>query len=234
MPTTPTHGAGFQGWPEEALAWFEGLERDNSRAWFQAHRDTYERCVRAPLEMLMAELAPAFGQASAPGQAAEVAAEAKVFRPNRDTRFSSDKSPYKTTAAATVGAFYVQVSADGLMAAAGYHHMAPDQLERYRAAAADDPGEELARLLAGYERDDLELWGEELRTAPRGYARDHPRIALLRRKGVVVGRHDPPAPWLHTPAARDRVEELWTAARPLVAWLDREVGRSELPERARP
>jgi len=223
MGDSGTVGGGFQGWPPQALAWFEGLERDNSRAWFQAHRDTYERCVRAPLDALVAELEPAFGQG-----------RARVFRPNRDTRFSADKSPYKTQAAAMIGAYYVQVSADGLTAGAGYHHMARDQLERYRPAAAGVAGAELAQLLAGYERDGLELWGEEVRTAPRGWSRDHPRIALLRRKGVVVGRHDPPTPWLHTAAARQRVEELWRAARPLVAWLERQVGPSGLPERERP
>src|SRR4029453_9772842 len=212
MRGTPAPVAGFQGWPPDALTWFEGLERDNSRPWFQAHRDTYERCVRAPLEALVAELEPVLAQAPGTGPT-------KIFRPHRDTRFSADKSPYKTTAAAMIGAYYVQGSADGLMAGAGCYHMARDHLGRRGAAAAGDAGAELAQLLAGYRQDSLDIWGEELRTAPRGSDRAPPRAALLRRKGVVVGRHDPPAPWLHTAAARERVERLWRAARPLVGGL---------------
>src|SRR6266536_95846 len=106
MSSAPAPAA-FAGWPPEALAWFEGLEADNTRAWFQANRAAYERSVRAPLEALVAELQPSFG-------------EVKVFRPNRDVRFSADKSPYKTQASAVVGGYYVQLSANGLLAGAGY------------------------------------------------------------------------------------------------------------------
>ena len=77
------------------------------------------------MEALLAELGPEFG-------------ETTLFRPYRDTRFSRDKSPYKTAIAARVGDGYVQLSAGGLMAGAGMYHMAPDQLERYRAAVAAD------------------------------------------------------------------------------------------------
>jgi uncharacterized protein (TIGR02453 family) len=213
--------ARFAGWPPEAIAWFEGLVADNSRAWFQANRDTYERCVRAPLEALLAELEPAFGQA-------------KVFRPNRDVRFSADKSPYKTWAAAVLGGYYLHLSADGLLAGAGYHHMAPDQLERYRAAAgADASGSELAGLVEALERGGAEIGSEQLRSAPRGWPRDHPRIRLLRHKGLTVYRSWPPAPWLHTAAARDRVESAFRDFQPLMAWLDHEVGPSQLPEEGR-
>jgi uncharacterized protein (TIGR02453 family) len=210
--------AGFAGWPAEAIAWFEGLAADNSRAWFQANRDSYERCVRAPLEALLAELEPSFGQG-------------KVFRPNRDVRFSTDKSPYKTWTAAVVGGYCLQLSADGLLVGAGYHHMAADQLERYRAAAgAEASGGELAGLVETLERDGTELGGEQLRSAPRGWPRDHPRIRLLRHNGLTAYRSWPPAPWLQTAAARDRVESAWRGFRPLLAWLDREVGPSQLPQ----
>jgi uncharacterized protein (TIGR02453 family) len=222
-PMSSTHSpAGFGGWPPEALAFFEGLAADNSRAWFQANKDVYERGVRAPLEALLAELAPAYG-------------DGKVFRLNRDVRFSADKSPYKTWAAAVAGPYYVQLSADGLLAAAGYHHMAADQLERFRAAAgAEASGGELARLVEALEADGVEIGGEQLRSAPRGWARDHPRIRLLRHKGLTAHRTWPPAPWLHTPEALERVRSAWRQFEPLIAWLDREVGPSTLPPPERP
>ena len=115
----------FKGWPERALDFFDGLEADNSKAYWADHREVYERDVKAPMDALLAELGPEFG-------------ETKLFRPYRDTRFSRDKSPYKTAIAARVGDGYVQLSADGLMAGAGWYHMTPEQLVRYRDAVVDD------------------------------------------------------------------------------------------------
>lgn len=83
MPATRTATPTFDGFPAEAFAWFAGLEQDNSRAWFAAHRDTYDLAVRGPLEDLLAELA------------GELGGSVKMFRQHRDVRFSADKSPYK-------------------------------------------------------------------------------------------------------------------------------------------
>src|SRR4051794_37344679 len=74
----------FAGFPAATFVWFAGLEADNSRPWFHAHRETYDSVVRGALEALLDELA------------AEVGGEVKVFRQHRDVRFSRDKSPYKT------------------------------------------------------------------------------------------------------------------------------------------
>src|ERR1700733_6246871 len=104
----------FRGWPEEAIEFFEGLEADNSKAYWTQNKETYERCVRAPMVELVDELSGRFG-------------EAKIFRPYRDIRFSKDKSPYKTNVAAAVGSSgYVTLSADGLGVGAGLYMMAPD------------------------------------------------------------------------------------------------------------
>ena len=115
----------FRGWRVEALEFFEGLEADNSKTYWQTNKDRYERLVLAPMEALIDELAPEWG-------------ESRIFRPYRDIRFSSDKSPYKTHIGAMIGAGYVQLSADGLEAGSGMWEMAPDQLERYREAVDDD------------------------------------------------------------------------------------------------
>ncbi len=115
----------FQGWRAEALEFFEGLEADNSKAYWQQNKSVYEELVRAPMEELLAELEPDWG-------------EGRIFRPYRDIRFSRDKSPYKTHIGAVVGEGYVQLSAEGLGVGCGMWEMAPDQLERYRSAVADD------------------------------------------------------------------------------------------------
>ncbi len=128
----------FQGWPAAALEFFEGLEADNSKSYWQAHKDVYEHAVKAPMDELLTELEPEFG-------------EGRLFRPYRDIRFSKDKTPYKTSIAATIGEGYVNLSADGLRVGAGMYHMAPDQLERYReAVSAGTTGERLAAIVDGF------------------------------------------------------------------------------------
>ena len=203
----------FKGWPDSALDFYDGLEADNSKAYWLDHKAVYERDVKAPMEALLAELAPEFG-------------ETRMFRPHRDTRFSRDKSPYKTAIAARVGDGYVQLSSGGLMAGAGFYHMAPDQLERYRAAvAADGPGRRLEGVVDTLRAGRLEVAAmETLKTAPRGYPKDHPRVELLRRKGLVAMKAWPVASWLGTAGAKKRVVEVFHATAPLLAWLHTHVG----------
>ena len=204
----------FKGWPAEALEFFEGLEADNSKTYWQDHKDVYDRCVRAPMDALLAELAPAYG-------------EGKVFRPYRDVRFSKDKSPYKTNIAATLAnGPYLSLSAEGLSAGAGYYMMEPDQLARYReSVASDKTGRELEEIVAAARKKGLEVNGhDELKTAPKGYPKDHPRIELLRYKGLVTWRSWPVEPWLGTARAKQRVVQFYDDSRPLLDWLDRTVG----------
>jgi uncharacterized protein (TIGR02453 family) len=203
----------FRGWPVEALEFYEALEADNSKAFWQRHKETYETIVRAPMEELLAELAPEWG-------------EGRIFRPYRDVRFSADKSPYKTNIAATIGRRYVQLSANGLAAGAGMWEMAPDQLERYREGVDDErAGGELERIVATIRSTGVEAMGHGvLKTAPKGYPKDHPRIELLRFKGIVAWREWPAGAWLGTKKAKDRVVDLFRAAEPLTAWLSTHVG----------
>ena len=208
----------FRGWPAEAIEFFDGLEVDNSKAYWEAHRATYEGCVRGPMEELLRELEPEFG----PG---------KLFRPYRDVRFSADKSPYKTNAAAMVGAAgYVSLSAAGLGVGSGMYHMATDQLDRFRRAVADDgTGAELEAVVAELAGRGHELIAHDsLKTAPKGYPRDHPRIELLRRKGLAAWRSWPASRWLGTRQARDRIAGAIREAEPLRRWLDANVGPTEL------
>jgi uncharacterized protein (TIGR02453 family) len=203
----------FQGWPAEALEFYDGLEADNSKAYWAAHKTVYEEKVLGPMAELVEELGAEFG-------------EGKIFRPYRDVRFSKDKSPYKTNIAAVLGEGYIQLSASGLAAGSGMHAMEPDQLSRYRQAVArDETGEELIRVISGMERQQVTVGGHEvLKTAPRGYPADHPRIGLLRWKGVITWQEWPVEPWLGTSAAKDRVAAFLSASRPLGAWLAANVG----------
>src|SRR5947208_1446714 len=206
----------FRGWPAAAVEFFEGLEADNTRSYWHARKPVYDDMVRGPMEALIAELEPEFGTG-------------RVSRPNRDTRFSADKSPYKTAIAASFArGGYVQFSADGLGVGSGMWMMASDQLDRYRRAVADNrSGSALERLVAGMEKAGVRVSGhEQLKTAPKGYPKEHPRIELLRYKGLVAWNDWPVGAWLRTAKAKDRVITTLRAAKPLNAWLDKHVGSS--------
>jgi uncharacterized protein (TIGR02453 family) len=219
--------AAFEGFGAGAVAWFEGLERDNSRAYFTATRSTFDDEVRGPFELLLGDLGE------------ELGGEVHVFRQHRDVRFSADNSPYKTRTYGVLhtpgegGALYAEISARGVYAASGYWRMASDQLERYRAAVLSEPaGDALAEVIAAVERAGLELAPPALKTAPRGMPRDHPRVALLRYKDLIAGRRLAPGRALATREALEHVAATWRSARPLTAWLDEHVGASAHPHRS--
>ncbi len=210
---------GFAGFGEAAIDFYDGLEADNSKAYWTDHRQTYESDVRAPMLALLAAVEDEFGAG-------------KVFRPYRDVRFAADKTPYKTHCGAIAGPFYVEVGPDGLMAAGGYYGMAPDQLARYRTAVAEDRrGAALERHVAAVRAAGLSVGGEQLKTRPRGVDPEHPRLELLRHKGLYGWQRWAPDDVLHEPGALDRVVETWRTLRPLTEWLSDHVGRSELPRR---
>jgi uncharacterized protein (TIGR02453 family) len=204
----------FGGWPAEALEFYEGLEADNSKSYWTSHKAVYEDAVLRPMRELTELLAPEFG-------------EPKIFRPYRDIRFSADKTPYKTHIGAILGrTSYVQFSADGLGAGAGMWHLEPEQLTRYRAAVAAEPaGAELEAIVAGLEKAGVEIHGHgSLKSAPRGYPPDHPRIVLLRHKGLTTWQHWEPGPWLQSPSAAEKVTSFFRTSAPVCSWLTVHVG----------
>jgi uncharacterized protein (TIGR02453 family) len=225
--------ARFDGFGPETFAWFDGLERDNSKEYFTRQRELYERHVRGALELLLDELAGQLG------------GFVKLFRQHRDTRFSADKSPYKTTTYGVIGArpdslapLYAQLSTGGLFAGSGYYMLAADQLERFRDAVADErSGSEAQEVVADARASGIEVFGEGLKTAPRRYPRDHPRVGLLRHKALFAGaRLAPGRGGIDRQAANAHLRDTWAACAPLNAWLDRHVGASRLaaPARGRP
>ena len=213
----------FAGFPPEALDLYARLELDNTKAFWQANKAVYDESVKAPLLALTAELADEFGPFH-------------LFRPHRDVRFSKDKSPYKThQGAVTEGeggeAYYLHLDAHGMFVASGYYRMAKDQLERYRTAVDDDvTGPDLQDRVATVGRRH-EIGGEARKMAPRGSPRDHPRIELLRHKGLIASRALGAPGWLSTRRAVSEVAKVWRAAAPINEWLAAHVGPStELPD----
>ena len=212
--------ATFTGFPPEAVRFYEQLEQDNSKEFWLANKATYEAAVRDPMVLLLEELATEFGEGS-------------VFRPYRDVRFSKDKSPYKTYqggfAQLSPGTgYYVHLDANGLMAGGGFHAHTPAQVERYRVAVDASPsGDALSGIVAKLAKAGYKIEGEQLKSRPRGYDADHPRIDLLRHKSLTAGLYFGAPDWLAKREALTRVKKAWTALRPLNTWIDEHVGAPE-------
>ncbi|GAB5078561.1 DUF2461 domain-containing protein [Arthrobacter sp. AD-310] len=204
----------FAGIPPEAFRFYEELEENNNRDWWLANKATYDAAVKEPLSQLLAELEPEFGPA-------------KLFRPNRDIRFSQDKSPYKTAQGAFAArqegvGFYLQVSADGLLVGGGYHSHTPAQLARFRASAdASASGAALQDIVDSVAAAGFAIEGEKLKTVPRGYDKDHPRAELLKHKSLSAGVELGQPAWVATPQAREEIAGRWRQLRPLVEWVGR-------------
>ena len=219
--------APFLGFGPGAIDWFRGLAADNSKAYFEATRPTWEGDVRDPLERLLEE----FGE--------ELGGPVRLFRPNRDVRFSKDKSPYKThtygyvSVPDTESGLYISIGAAGLDAGSGYWQMAADQLARFRAAVDGSAGAALAEAVERLQASGLELWGDALKTAPRGFAKDHPHIHLLRMKDLLAGAQLDPAGTLDGRRPKDFARSVWDRSRAVMAWMDAHVGPSTLPPEAR-
>jgi uncharacterized protein (TIGR02453 family) len=213
MPEAPE----FTGFTEAALDFYDDLELDNTKSFWEAHKDVYLTSVRAPMTALAAALEPDFGTA-------------KIFRPFRDVRFAKDKTPYKTNQGAFVGAgpacgWYVEIAARGVRTGAGFYDASAVDLGRIRASIADETkGKQLQKVLAKLERAGFTIGGDRLKTSPRGYDADHPRIELLRHRSLTVGKDYGFEPIIHTPELLDAVRADWTIARPLVDWVSARLG----------
>jgi uncharacterized protein (TIGR02453 family) len=211
----------FTGIPHDALVFYEQLEADNSKAFWEANRARFKDEVRRPVEQLAAELGD-FG-------------EFHLFRPHNDLRFSKNKPPYKTHQGAYTeseggAGYYFQLSARGLMCGVGYYAMAKDQLERFRTAVdAEHTGAEIAGIVSALARRGYTVGAiDELKTAPRGVPKDHPRIELLRRKGLMVSKDFGAPTWLHTKQVVSKIRRTWDGAAEMNDWLDTHVGPSTL------
>ncbi len=194
----------------DAATYLTALAADNSKAFFDAHRDDYTRLIRQPLEDLLAAAEPTFG----PG---------KVMRPNRDVRFSANKDPYRTDAsmmAGEVGGVYANLNAERLDVGGGLYDPSRDQLERARTTIAEraDRADELRQILDDLTENGFELVGPSLKTVPRGFDPHHPALPLLRLQHYAAVRHLP------IDAPTNEILDTWARVRPLIGWIDEHVG----------
>ncbi|MEL6584098.1 MAG: DUF2461 domain-containing protein [Pseudomonadota bacterium] len=221
--------APFLGLRPAAFDWIDGITASNTKDWFTEHRDQYDVEVKGPLLRLLEEAA------------AELGGTSKVFRQNRDVRFSKDKSPYKTNTYGVVtlsghGTFglYVSINREGVTAGTGMYDMAKDQLERFRVAVVDpESGPAFVEAAETVAKNGIALSGDALKTAPRGFPKDHPRIEYIRLKQVLLMSTLSRAKATDGRAALDHALQTWKNTQPVVSWLGAHVGPSQVPPEAR-
>lgn len=203
----------FVGWKGDFTGFFLGLRANNTKAYFEAHRKQYEQDVKAPLLALLADLEEEFGPPR------------RVSRPNRDIRFSADKSPYKLNIYADLErGGYVALDAEGLVAAGGRYMVEDDQLRKLRTAVATDrSGKELVGIVGELRKKGYDVEGQELKRVPSPYPQDHPRADLLRHKRLIYWKRWPAGPWIATAKAKERVAQAWRDGAALDAWCSRNV-----------
>jgi uncharacterized protein (TIGR02453 family) len=217
MTESPRQLAGFTGFPEAALDFYDDLEMDNTKSFWKAHEDVYLASVKTPMTALATALEPEFGTA-------------KIFRPFRDVRFAKDKTPFKTHQGAFVAAgpacgWYVEIAARGVRTGAGFYHASAADLSRLRASIANElTGVDLHRILTKLTKAGFTVGGDRLKTSPRGYDADHPRIELLRHRSLTITKDYGFQPVIHTPEFLGAVRADWKAARPLVEWVTARLG----------
>ena len=201
----------FTGIPVAALDFYDDLETDNTRSFWSRHKGVYESQVRAPMTALASALEAEFGTP-------------KTFRPYRDVRFAKDKTPYKTHQGVFVPhgpatGWYVEVAAPGVRVGVGFYEASSERLGRIRDAIVDERrGRQLEMVL-----EDLQ---DRLKTSPRGYDVDHPRIELLRHKSMVLTKSYGFAPIIHTPELLGKVRSDWRDAAPFVEWVAENAGEA--------
>ncbi len=201
---------GFTGFPDAAFDFYEGLRADNSKTFWNRHKDTYETAVRQPLRALLDSLAGTFD------------GEPVLFRPYRDVRFSKDKAPYKTRQAGFLEVepgvgYWIQVDAEGVHVGGGFHAQDRQQTAAFRAAVdADASGAALVALTGRLVKAGFELGGAQVKTRPRGVPADHPRLELMRYEYLTASRPVPHADSASPDFARTLTSH-WNRIKPLVS-----------------
>ena len=218
----------FPGFPHEARQFLRDLTAHNDREWFKAHKPDYDSFVREPLLALAGELGAALAEHS-PGYLSDP--RRSVYRIYRDIRFSKNKAPYKTHAAAVfpplglerhAGAgFYFHFSAEELLVGGGVYAPGSRELRSIRQQIAEDPAELRTILGASAFRKAFgELEGERLKRVPQGFPKDHPAADLLVRKQFLAGT-TLPADEIERPTLAPLIDRHFRTISPLLAYLNR-------------
>ena len=223
MPTTA-----FAGFPQEMIQFFRGLKRNNRREWFQPRKHLFEQHVKAPMLELVAALNTQLAS-FAPEYVTDPTKA--IFRIYRDTRFSADKTPYKTQVAASfrrrgpkhvhLGGFYFSVSSDAIEVAGGLYHPPPETMLLVRTHISENYPE-LQRIVANRKARRLmgELQGDELTRAPKGFDPRHPAAGFIKKKDWILDAVLDPG-LATTPKLYSEITDRFRVITPFIEYLNR-------------
>ena len=219
----------FTGFDRDAIAFLHELAIEMNRDWFEANKARYQAVWVDPMTALLEHVAGKLAKAYAPVKLGAP----KLFRIYRDTRFSKDKSPYKTHVAGQIpittkkpidggcSALYIHLGVDEEFLGCGTYFFDPKQLPRWRKlVAADKTGKPLAQLVNKLRGAGYAVGGhEDYKKVPKPYADDHPRAEFFRMRGLTGGLPDIPKGMLHQPRLADWLVAQLAPTVPLVRWL---------------
>ena len=223
----------FSAFPPEGLKFLRSLKRHNNREWFQQHKDIYEHSLKGPMEDLISALADDFAK-FAPEMVATP--KASAYRIYRDTRFSKDKSPYKTHVAAVFprtglgkhegAGFYLHIAPTELLLGGGLYMPLPEDLNAVRQGIVADPRSFMKVIgSAQFKRFFGAMEGEQLSRVPRGFPADHPSAEFLKYKQFLASRTLPAEVATETSFYKV-VVETFRAMAPFVRFLNEPIVRS--------
>jgi len=217
---------GFTGFPKQGVDWFRALQLSQRREWYQENKKAFELLWQEPMKALIPEL-------KAPLQKVfgKKLGDEKIFRIFRDIRFSKDKSPFKTWYGALLpfagfkdpmespAALYFHLGLEETVAF-GFYFLETPKVKRLRAAVLDDKtGGELVKLLATAKKAGLEVGAmESLKRPPPGVDPSHPRVELLKLKGLALTTKGIPKSVRFKASFKDWLVEQAAAAAPVLAW----------------
>ena len=209
------------------LTFLRGLKRHNDRAWFAEHRDAYERDVRQPMIALVERLARDLC-AIAPDLVASP--RGSLYRIYRDTRFSSNKLPFKTQVGAIFphrdlprhrgASLYLEIGPDGAMLVGGVYMPEPPDLHALREHVSANYGQFRTLVESPtFKRTVGAVYGDSLKRVPRGYPPDHPAAEYLKLKQFIFGK-DYPAAFAVSPAFYGTVVRQFERMAPVIEFLN--------------
>jgi len=225
-----TDRADFAGFPAECVTFFVNLQANNNRAWFEARRDDFERFVMAPARQFVLAMGERLREI-APGIHAEPRVDQSIFRIHRDTRFSKDKSPYKThlgiwfweggRSKLDAPGFYFHLEPPNLMLGGGIYMFSEPLLSVYRDLVVHPRyGETLARAIHEVgDRSGYQIGGVHYKRVPRGYDPAHPNASLLLHNGLYIGSEEPIPAEFYSPAILDYCFKRYSDMLPIHRWL---------------
>jgi uncharacterized protein (TIGR02453 family) len=226
MTETPA----FAGFTKQTVRFYADLEKNNNKAWFEAHRDVYETHVLAPAKLFVAAMGERL-KSVVPGIVAVPAVNKSIFRINRDTRFSLDPRPYKTNlglyfwdgarSRMESAGYYVGLEPPDIMLGGGMYMIPDTLLARYRKDVVDPRrGAELAKIVAALRSvPGCTVEGTHYKRVPAGFDAEHKNAELLKHKGLYASFETKVPSEFYGPEFIDYCLERFAPAAPLHRWL---------------